>query len=291
VRARVLLSGGMDSAACLAWAVFSFGHDVDAVFFSYGQKHRDRELSSAKLLSRHFGVTLWDVPLGRIAGSSLTDLEGDLAGSAVVVPDRNSIMLKQAAAMFPPPEVVVMGCCRDDWRVFADCRPEFFDQMRAELRTVKIETPLIELDKQEVIWFAQRHGGSEILGLSWSCYAGNESACGHCSACAARLRGFWSVGIVDPCDYQSDPLRVPCVRCLTPVGVRCHHPNHGWTDPCRERSQSMFDECGEWSPSYDPHADELICASCGEEHRARSTPTPCGVCDECNAGIRCRELG
>ena len=289
-RARVLLSGGMDSAASLAWARCEFEW-IDAVFFSYGQRHEERELAAARALARHFGIRLWEVALGRIGGSSLTGGGGDLAGPSVVVPGRNAIMLRQAASMFSVPGVVVMGCCRDDWRVFADCRPEFFDGMRRELHHVGIETPLIDMDKAGVIGFARRYGGSEILGLSWSCYAGGADACGGCSACAARLRGFWAVGAVDPCAYASDALRVPCVRCMAPAGARCHHPNHGWTDPCAVRWEGVAGECGDWSPSYDAHEDELVCASCGDEHVARSKPTPCGSCDECNAGIRCRELG
>ena len=118
-----------------------------------------------------YGINKWFIPLGRIAGSALTDLEGKLSGAGAVVPDRNAIMLRQAAALFPGPEAVVMGCCRDDWEVFEDCRPEFFEKMRAELAPCKVITPLIGLDKRGVYRFAQRYGGSALLDLSWSCYA------------------------------------------------------------------------------------------------------------------------
>jgi len=189
MRARVLLSGGMDSAACLAWARLEYEW-IDAVFFSYGQRHRDREHAAAARLAQHFGITLWDVPLGRIAGSSLTGDGGDLAGPAVVVPDRNAIMLRQAAAMFSVPDTVVMGCCRDDWGVFEDCRPEFFDKMSAELAPVHVATPVLDLDKRGVFEFARRYGGTSLFDITWSCYAGGEQPCGACGACEARARGM-----------------------------------------------------------------------------------------------------
>ena len=97
MKARVLLSGGMDSAACLAWARLSYGW-VDAVFFSYGQRHRDREYAATAQLCRNFGVNHWNLPLNVSSSSSLTGGEGDLIGDAVVVPDRNETMLRQAAA-------------------------------------------------------------------------------------------------------------------------------------------------------------------------------------------------
>lgn len=189
MRARVLLSGGMDSAACLAWARLEY-EQIDAVFFSYGQLHRDQEYRSAVRLARHFGVNHWSVPLEITAPSSLTGDGGKLHGPDVVVPDRNCTMLRQAASIFSAPDVLVMGCCRDDWEVFADCRPEFFDRMRQELHPVSIETPLIELDKRGVFDFAQTYGGTALLDLSWSCYAGGEDPCGSCGACAARAGGM-----------------------------------------------------------------------------------------------------
>ena len=187
---RVLLSGGMDSAACLAWASINYGRAVDAVFFTYGQRHAEKEGRAMSALCSVYGINKWFIPLGRIAGSALTDLEGKLSGAGAVVPDRNAIMLRQAAALFPGPEAVVMGCCRDDWEVFEDCRPEFFEKMRAELAPCKVITPLIGLDKRGVYRFAQRYGGSALLDLSWSCYAGGEEPCGTCGACEARDRGM-----------------------------------------------------------------------------------------------------
>jgi len=83
-----------------------------------------------------------------------------------------------------------MGCCRDDWEVFEDCRPEFFDKMADELAPVRIATPVLDLDKRGVFEFAQKYGGTALFDLTWSCYAGGEEPCGTCGACEARARGM-----------------------------------------------------------------------------------------------------
>jgi len=222
--ARVLLSGGMDSAVCLAWAIHGFGRgSVECVFFSYGQRHRDREYAAAVEVARHFGVNHWAVKLDHLGGSSLTGDPGDLSGEAVVVPDRNATMLRQAARMFPPASVLVMGACADDWGVFPDCRPDFFDSMRAELSPISIETPLVNLNKRGVFILAQRYGGTEILEWTWSCYRGGGSPCGDCGACVARASAFIAPPPIDPdaCD------------CPSPV------------------------------PRIDPYGDDLECMACG----------------------------
>ena len=56
-KAVVVLSGGQDSATCLALAVRKHGADaVAAITFRYGQRH-GIEVRHARALARHFGVT------------------------------------------------------------------------------------------------------------------------------------------------------------------------------------------------------------------------------------------
>ncbi len=187
----MLLSGGMDSAVCLAWAYYKYGRPIDAMFVSYGQRHKAQEYSAALRVSRIFGVSLWSVPLGLLGGSTLTDEAGDdLTGSGVVVPDRNAIMLRQAALTFPTPRAIIMGACADDYEIFPDCRPAFFDEMRAELAPIRIETPLVHLTKREVVEMSKVYGGTALLDLTWSCYAGGDEPCEKCGACLARSRGM-----------------------------------------------------------------------------------------------------
>ena len=185
-RVVVLLSGGMDSAVCLAWAI-DMGLHPSTLFFDYGQRHRDREWKAAKSVALHFGILLVGRVELQIDGESSLTGQGPLVGSSVVVPGRNAAFLRAAAA--DGAERIVMGCCRDDHATFEDCRPEFFAAMSAELG-IPIETPLLHLDKPGVVRLAQIHGGTFVLGKTWSCYAGGDEPCGKCGACEARLRAF-----------------------------------------------------------------------------------------------------
>ena len=71
-RAVVLLSGGMDSATCLALARRD-GCECHALSFDYGQRHR-AELDAAKRIA---------VVLGAIEHRTLTIGLGDFGGSAL----------------------------------------------------------------------------------------------------------------------------------------------------------------------------------------------------------------
>ena len=71
-RAIVLLSGGLDSATCLAWACQRY--TVEALSFRYGQRHHS-ELAAASEIARSMQVPqrVIDIDLGQLGGSALTD--------------------------------------------------------------------------------------------------------------------------------------------------------------------------------------------------------------------------
>jgi 7-cyano-7-deazaguanine synthase len=195
---RVLLSGGMDSAVCLAWAkrhqlpVGSYYDSdldvVDAVGFHYGQRHA-RELESARRIARISSVRFRVLPIiDGMGESSLTGGGGELRGPDVVVPNRNYRFLEGAALLTPFPDAIVIGSCKDDQEDFEDCRPEFFERVSKELN-VPILTPLIDKTKEEVVRLGYDLGAANLISMSWSCYAGGETPCRECQACVARDAG------------------------------------------------------------------------------------------------------
>ena len=89
---------------------------------------------------------------------------------------------------------------------YPDCRPEYFAAYqrlihlgtRPETRII-IETPLIELDKAGIVRLGLELGAP--FHLTWSCYQGESLACGRCSSCRLRLKGFAEAGVKDPIPY------------------------------------------------------------------------------------------
>jgi len=184
--AVVLLSGGLDSATCLAIAQDE-GFVVHAISFRYGQRH-DVELTAAADLAAAAGVehVVVDIDLRTFGGSALTaaidvpkhDTVADLEthhddGTDIpitYVPARNTIFLSYALALAEVREArdVFIGVNALDYSGYPDCRPEFIEafEAMANLATraavtsaasgddrdrLRIHTPLIDLTKAEII--------------------------------------------------------------------------------------------------------------------------------------------
>ncbi|AKU14137.1 ExsB protein [Azoarcus sp. CIB] len=220
-RAVILLSGGLDSATCLAIAR-DMGFETYALSVAYGQRHA-AELDAARRIAAALGARehrIASVELGQFGGSALTDdkipvpVEGSTGGIPVTyVPARNTVMLSIALAWA---EVlganhIFVGVNAVDYSGYPDCRPEFiaaFETM-ANLATkagvegtrLRIHAPLIALSKADII----RRGSA--LGVDYgqtvSCYQADDAgrACGMCDACRLRRAGFEAAAVPDPTRY------------------------------------------------------------------------------------------
>jgi 7-cyano-7-deazaguanine synthase len=219
--AVVLLSGGLDSATCLAIAREQ-GFDAYALSVAYGQRHA-AELQAARRVAAALGARehrLAYVELGQFGGSALTDpgiaVPEDLESSDIpvtYVPARNTVMLSMALAWAETLDAgdIFIGVNAVDYSGYPDCRPEFIDAFQSmarvatkagvEGRPLDIHAPLIGLSKAEIIDRGLALGVN--YGLTVSCYQADEQgrACGHCDACRLRRAGFATVGIADPTSY------------------------------------------------------------------------------------------
>ena len=209
----VLLSGGLDSATCLAIAK-SLGFDAHALTVAYGQRHL-AELAAANRVAKAMGVVdhrLVTVNLDVIGGSALTaeiDVpknrdERTMAGSIPVtyVPARNTVLLALALghAEVIGAEDIFIGVNAVDYSGYPDCRPEFiqaFEHLAAVATKIGVEghgptihVPLIGLTKPEIIRRGLKLGVD--YGITHSCYdpgPGGEP-CGACDACLIRIHAF-----------------------------------------------------------------------------------------------------
>jgi 7-cyano-7-deazaguanine synthase len=219
-KAIILLSGGLDSTTCLAIAE-SQGFACYGLSFSYGQKHSS-ELEAAKKIAANAQVKdhkIIDLNLASFGGSALTDdaIDVPTGGSegipSTYVPARNTVFLSIALAWAEvlQADKIFAGVNAVDYSGYPDCRPEYIQafQAMADLATkagiegkgVKIETPLIDLTKVEII----RLG--ESLGVDYSqtvsCYQADEQgrACGECDSCLIRKAAFEQALDQDPTLY------------------------------------------------------------------------------------------
>jgi 7-cyano-7-deazaguanine synthase len=219
-RAVVLLSGGLDSATCLAWAMQRY--DCQTLSFSYGQRHSS-ELDAAKRNAAQAGVPhrVITIDLRSLGGSALTDdsidvPEDQTSGIPVTyVPARNTIFLSYALAVaeVSQSQAIVIGVNAVDYSGYPDCRPEYinaFAHMAAlatkagvEGEPVQIDTPLLQLSKAQIIQLGDSLGVNYALTVS--CYQADDHghACGRCDSCRLRRQGFADAGLPDPTPYQA----------------------------------------------------------------------------------------
>ena len=225
-KAVILVSGGLDSATTLAMAG-KMGFDLYAMTFRYGQRH-SVEIASAKGVTAALGVSehrIIDVDIAQLGGSALTDMSIDVPKDSeeivtanqiplTYVPARNTIFLSYALAWA---EVIgafdiFIGVNCTDYSGYPDCRGQFITAFEkvANLATAaaiehkgvyKINTPIIDMTKAEIILAGTKLGVD--YGLTHSCYDPDEKgrSCGRCDSCRLRLKGFAEAGQKDPIEY------------------------------------------------------------------------------------------
>lgn len=219
-RAVVCLSGGMDSTVCAALAARD--HETYALHFSYGQRTEQRELQSARAVANALGIREL-LPLRmdlfrQIGGSALTDPSiavptappAEQIGAEIpvtYVPFRNAHFLAAAVswAEVLGAKRVFIGAVEQDSSGYPDCRPAYYQAFQQLVRTgtregdIEVVTPLIALRKEQIVRLGIEIGAP--FEWTWSCYTGEEKACGVCESCVLRLRAFAAANAVDPVPY------------------------------------------------------------------------------------------
>ena len=223
-KAISVLSGGLDCT--VATSVFKDDYEIHAITFDYGQKASMRELKAAEEICNemnwiHEAIKLpW---LAKISNSSLnTDeeipelSEEDLdnlekssqSASNVWVPARNTVFTSIALSYAESigAEAIIVGWNGEEGATFPDNSKEYLEKFNELIDVgspdkIRIEAPLIDLNKEEIVELGFNVGAP--MELSYSCYKGNDKQCGVCESCMRRKRAFKNVGVKDKSEYET----------------------------------------------------------------------------------------
>ena len=212
-KAVVLLSGGLDSATTLYYAIDK-GYDCICLIFDYGQRHK-KEIESAKKVAVSCGVRYKVIKIALPwKGSALLDRSIAVPKNrkhpakeipATYVPARNTIFLSFAVSCAEAigAKAIFIGANAVDFSGYPDCRPGYYKVYNELIArgtkagaAIKIHTPLINMAKSGIIKLGKKLGVP--YGNTWSCYTGGKTPCLTCDSCIIREKGFREAKTRDP---------------------------------------------------------------------------------------------
>jgi len=237
-KAVICLSGGMDSTSLLL-RLLADGHQVFAISFDYGQKHRlelERLQANIEYLKSKdvaIGWELMDVSgIGRIFHSALLDEDWEVPEGhyeteqmkETVVPNRNAIFASIAfgyalslANKFDQSVSICLGVHGGDHAIYPDCRPEFYEAIHRafvmgnwDAQRVSLQLPYLEFDKTQILHDAST--AINKLGLDFetifkntlTSYSPDVDGTSHglTGSDVERILAFHRFGVPDPISYQ-----------------------------------------------------------------------------------------
>lgn len=218
-KAVCIMSGGMDSTLG-AYMMKNQNYEIIALHFNYSQRTQTKELTCFENICNELKTVqkyVLDLDFFKHLGASaLTDKNIEIPTGGVeegvpvtYVPFRNGIFLSMAAAIAEKEgaEVICIGVVEEDSSGYPDCRENYIKSMQKSINLgtkdetkIEIKMPLVHLKKSQIVQESLKL--NVPLGLTWSCYKNEDTACGICDSCRLRLNGFQQAGVVDPILYE-----------------------------------------------------------------------------------------
>lgn len=204
--AKLMLSGGMDSATTLFDLVGKY--NLSAIFFDYGQRTMDYELTCARFLCRSVDVSLEVIDLSGVKKTFLGLSEkpiislGFYGGSRANCP-HGLFGLAASLCVNSGAELLITGMVQEDTVGLGDVGVYLkkWSSALRDLQNVEFEFdfPYLNKSKSEVVKIGEKL--SVPFNMTRSCYEDNQYHCGRCAACLERKKSFADSMINDPTVY------------------------------------------------------------------------------------------
>ena len=176
-RAWLLLSGGIDSAASLAFYLKE-GFHVECFHISFGQPASGHERAAAERVARHFNVSLttlrWSGSANFMAGNIIGRNAFFFLGALIEIGENIGVLVTGIHAGTP----------------YFDCSQTFLSSLQTVFDgycdgRVQLAAPFIEWSKQQVFAFCKSEGVP--IDLTYSCEKGTDQPCRECLSCRDRM--------------------------------------------------------------------------------------------------------
>ncbi len=172
----VLLSGGIDSTACVHF-YRAQGCRVRPLHIQYGQAARVSELRSARAVAAFYGLEVLHV--------NLSCLEPATHGE---IPGRNSLLLSTGLMSMGARSGLLALGIHAGTRYF-DCQPTFVSLWERLLDgytdgRIRVGCPFLDWKKADIWQYCRDN--DVPLDLTWSCESKSQKACGRCLSCKDR---------------------------------------------------------------------------------------------------------
>ncbi len=197
-RAILMLSGGIDSATSLYWAI-NEGYEIIALSLNYKWRP-EKEKEAAKKLAEMMKIKLIELSIPYVMGATDLRLEGYPIPSATNAPEGyiplKNLMFYSTAAYFAEmygATTIIGGHIQEDFQKFPDSRPSFFKNLEEVIANSKHDKdfhkisfffPFSKKTKREIINLA--HKLHVPISITWSCYGDFQEPCGKCNSCLKR---------------------------------------------------------------------------------------------------------
>ena len=169
----VLVSGGMDSAACIDF-YHRQGLAVSGLHVSYGQLAASREVASARAIAQHYRIPLTIISIVGARRKS----DGELLG-------RNAFLLFVALMELDAPSgILAVGI--HSGTPYYDCSSSFLTTIQSILDgqcngRIRVAAPFADWTKKEIWDYCLEH--RVPAELTYSCERGLDQPCGVCLSC------------------------------------------------------------------------------------------------------------